>query len=219
MLRSSSVKSAGAAVGSASAREIAGERTGRGAAGGIRTAKSAGWGPDAGSFVKYGDRLQLAATSAYMPDGGQVLVGDYRKPNRFVRRVGAAGTLFVLPPMASHQNGEKYYPSVFTVIDPDSPRLREHLPSADFEGKVLHYGDPFILIDRAGRTWSNRTSFRTGYVGPRRQRRRGEMFMIFSRQQCTEAADLLRVPATASLTEAVKKKTLSRLGTMFGLTL
>ena len=46
-------------------------------AGGIRSVKSAGGQLDEAPFVKYGDRVQLAATSAY--DGvGPVLVGSLR---------------------------------------------------------------------------------------------------------------------------------------------
>ena len=112
-----------------------------------------------------------------------------------LQRPGAAGTLFALPPMATRKQEERFRPGVFTVVDPDSPRLlRERLPSVGFEGKVVRYGDPFVLVDSDGRTWSNRTSVRTGYIGPRRPRRRGEMFMVFSKRQDAEggAAGALR---------------------------
>ena len=159
-------------------------------------------------FVKYGDRIQLAAKSSYVADGNELaVVGEYRKSNRFMHHQGAS--LFVVPPLTLSFHRKRFSAGVFTIVDPDTPRLLDGLPSEEYEGKPISYGNPFMLVDGNGKTWSNRTSFQTGYVGPRRQRRRGEMFMVFSRKE-DDGNEMHPIPSRARSSGTGKSSERSR---------
>ena len=129
--------------------------------------------PNPSNTLHYGDRIQLFATSHYThTDGG--LIGVYRK--RFQ-------SLFVLN-TTSNKALTSFAPSTFTIRpcaeEDQFSSNNTGTSSSTLIGSVLKYGDPFVLLDANGRSWNNRTGVRTGYCGPRKKGKSGEMFLIFS---------------------------------------
>ena len=116
--------------------------------------------------IKYGDFLQLFTTSNYNHTNELHPIGEYRNTQVY------QGSLFAIPPFSNPIEAKKFITSTFQILPCDPKSIRT--------GTCLKYGDPFVLIDSRNRSWSNRTSVRTGYCGPRRRGRRGEMFLTFS---------------------------------------
>jgi hypothetical protein len=128
--------------------------------------------------LRYGDTIQLLTSTTYhvMNSQGATTtetaqeqqamhaIGAYRKTNFY-----QGDSLFAIPPVES----KHFHPSFFTI----QPCSTSNHAAQDTS--LLNYGDPFVLVDQNNLTWSNRTSMRTGYVGPRRRGRRGEMYLTF----------------------------------------
>ena len=155
--------------------------------------------------IRYGDRLQFHAISNYQKNDDnnnetktktksksgsrreveeEGVVGEYSKTAFY-----QSSSLFALPPFPSDEiERRSFTPSAFTILPCDSMTSTSTTTnpttttpsSKELIGTPLRYGDPFVLVDDANRSWSNRTSMRTGYVGPRRRSRSGEMYMSFT---------------------------------------
>ena len=122
--------------------------------------------------VNYGDHVSLFAQSYYTNSKGG-LIGVHRKKFQ---------SLYVLSNL--DKASSPLVPSVFVIQrcdandanqddTPRDPALRYGDPSRD---RALRYGDPFVLVDTThNRSWNNRTGVRTGYIGPRKRNKRGEM--------------------------------------------
>ena len=135
--------------------------------------------------VNYGDQVSLFAQSYYTNSKGG-LIGVHRKKFQ---------SLYVLSNL--NKASTPLVPSVFVIQrcdandanQDDTPRdraLRYGDPSRD---RALRYGDPFVLVDTThNRSWNNRTGVRTGYIGPRKRNKRGEMFVTFSRRSSSSGS-------------------------------
>jgi len=135
--------------------------------------------------VNYGDHVSLFAQSYYTNSKGG-LIGVHRKKFQ---------SLYVLSNL--NKASTPLVPSVFVIQrcdandanqddTPRDPALRYGDPSRD---RALRYGDPFVLVDTThNRSWNNRTGVRTGYIGPRKRNKRGEMFVTFSRRSSSSGS-------------------------------
>ena len=118
--------------------------------------------------VNYGDHVSLFAQSYYTNSNGG-LIGVHRKKFQ---------SLYVLSNL--NKASAPLTPSVFVIQRCDANDATQDDTQRDC---ALRYGDPFVLVDTTqNRSWNNRTGVRTGYIGPRKRNKRGEMFVTFSRR-------------------------------------
>lgn len=122
---------------------------------------------EAAHAVRYGQKIRLAALSAYVAASGAPPpcgIGYYEKNGRH-------GILSCVPPLGDAQD-KLFTEDEFLVLDPTGRREI---------GEVVEYGHAVVLVNQHGMVWNNKTGGITGYVGPRARNIPGEMYVSFRR--------------------------------------
>jgi len=125
-------------------------------------------------MIKFGDRIQLHARTAYDTECPIGPLSMYKKRG--------SKTVFIVPPAGPMVAPELHEDATFTVLDVSWDSTEDHKTQAKF-GTEVHYGDRFLLGDDKGRIWHQDGH----YIAPKeRSSVKREVPLVFNKIGCRE---------------------------------